>query len=83
MLNNDVLAMSGLDQQEVRRLAEAERDCQRSAALHEANPRVWINLSSIAALVGRSGPAAIIFNDGYAAAQRGISALTETVEDRI
>jgi 3-oxoacyl-[acyl-carrier protein] reductase len=37
-----------------------------------------INLSSIAAITGRSGPAAWIFNDGYAAANRGISLLTET-----
>jgi len=39
---------------------------------------VVINLSSIAAIVGRSGPAGMIFNDGYAAANRGISSLTET-----
>jgi len=39
---------------------------------------VAINLSSIAALVGRSGPAGLVFNDGYAAANRGISLLTET-----
>ena len=39
---------------------------------------VVINLSSIAALVGRSGPAGMVFNDGYAAANRGISLLTET-----
>jgi 3-oxoacyl-[acyl-carrier protein] reductase len=39
---------------------------------------VAINLSSIAALVGRSGPAGMIFNDAYAAANRGISLLTET-----
>lgn len=39
---------------------------------------VVINLSSIAAIVGRSGPAGYIFNDGYAAANRGISLLTET-----
>ena len=39
---------------------------------------VVINLSSIAGLVGRSGPASYIFNDGYAAANRGISLLTET-----
>ena len=39
---------------------------------------VVINFSSIAAIVGRSGPASFIFNDGYAAAQRGISLLTET-----
>ncbi|MFO7708251.1 MAG: SDR family oxidoreductase [Desulfobacterales bacterium] len=37
-----------------------------------------INLSSIAALVGRAGPAAPIFNDGYAAASRAVSLLTET-----
>nr|MCU0540114.1 SDR family oxidoreductase [Desulfobacterales bacterium] len=37
-----------------------------------------INLSSIAALVGRSGPAAPVFNDGYAAANRAVSLLTET-----
>lgn len=37
-----------------------------------------INFSSIAGLVGRSGPASLVFNDGYAAANRGISLLTET-----
>ncbi len=37
-----------------------------------------INLSSIAAIVGRSGPASVVFNDGYAAANRGVSSLTET-----
>jgi len=37
-----------------------------------------VNLSSIAAIVGRSGPASHVFNDGYAAANRGISLLTET-----
>ena len=37
-----------------------------------------INFSSIAAIVGRSGPAAVLFNDGYAAAVRGVSSLTET-----
>jgi 3-oxoacyl-[acyl-carrier protein] reductase len=39
---------------------------------------VVINLSSIAAIVGRSGPAGMVFNDGYAAANRGVSSLTET-----
>jgi len=39
---------------------------------------VVINFSSIAGIVGRSGPARYIFNDGYAAANRGISLLTET-----
>ena len=37
-----------------------------------------INFSSIAAIVGRSGPAGMIFNEGYAAANRGVSLLTET-----
>lgn len=37
-----------------------------------------IHFSSIAGLVGRSGPASLVFNDGYAAANRGIAALTET-----
>ena len=39
---------------------------------------VVINLSSIAGIVGRSGPASYIFNEGYAAANRGISLLNET-----
>ena len=39
---------------------------------------VVVNFSSIAAIVGRSGPARLIFNDGYAAANRGVSLLTET-----
>lgn len=39
---------------------------------------VVINLSSIAGIVGRSGPAGYIFNDGYAAANRAVSLLTET-----
>ncbi len=39
---------------------------------------VIINVSSIAGLVGRTGPAAWIFNDGYAAANRAISSFTET-----
>ena len=39
---------------------------------------VAINFSSIAGIVGRSGPASLLFNEGYAAANRGISLLTET-----
>jgi 3-oxoacyl-[acyl-carrier protein] reductase len=46
--------------------------------LKTAGDGVVINFSSIAAIVGRSGPASLIFNDGYAAANRGISLLTET-----
>lgn len=37
-----------------------------------------VNFSSIAGVVGRSGAAALVFNDGYAAANRGVSLLTET-----
>jgi 3-oxoacyl-[acyl-carrier protein] reductase len=39
---------------------------------------VVLNISSIAGLVGRSGPAGRIFNDGYAAANRAVSSFTET-----
>ncbi|PID42579.1 MAG: 3-oxoacyl-ACP reductase [Proteobacteria bacterium] len=37
-----------------------------------------INISSIAGHTGRSGPAALLFNDGYSAANRGIELLTQT-----
>ncbi|MBU0676244.1 MAG: SDR family oxidoreductase [Proteobacteria bacterium] len=37
-----------------------------------------INISSIAALIGRCGPASLIFNDGYCAANRGVGLLTES-----
>lgn len=37
-----------------------------------------VNISSIAGIVGRSGPTHLLFNDGYAAANRGIASLTET-----
>jgi 3-oxoacyl-[acyl-carrier protein] reductase len=37
-----------------------------------------VNISSIAGIVGRSGPASYLFNEGYATANRGISLLTET-----
>jgi 3-oxoacyl-[acyl-carrier protein] reductase len=37
-----------------------------------------INISSIAGVLGRCGPADILFNDGYAAANRAVSLLTET-----
>jgi 3-oxoacyl-[acyl-carrier protein] reductase len=39
---------------------------------------VVINISSIAGVVGRAGPAGMLFNDAYSAANRGISAFTET-----
>ena len=46
--------------------------------LKASGEAVVINFSSIAAIVGRSGPAGMIFNEGYAAANRGVSLLTET-----
>jgi 3-oxoacyl-[acyl-carrier protein] reductase len=46
--------------------------------LKAAGEGVVINFSSIAGLVGRSGPASLLFNEGYSAANRGISLLTET-----
>ncbi len=39
---------------------------------------IVINISSIAGIVGRSGPVSYIFNEGYSAANRGLSLLTET-----
>lgn len=39
---------------------------------------VILNLSSIAGIVGRSGPAGLVFNDGYAAANRAVSSFTQT-----
>jgi 3-oxoacyl-[acyl-carrier protein] reductase len=46
--------------------------------LRQAEQAAVVNVSSIAAVTGRSGPAGLLFNDGYAAANRGISSLTET-----
>jgi 3-oxoacyl-[acyl-carrier protein] reductase len=46
--------------------------------LKASNDGVVINFSSIAAIVGRSGPASLVFNEGYSAASRGTSLLTET-----
>ena len=39
---------------------------------------VVVNISSMAGIVGRSGPASYLFNEGYAAANRGIALLTGT-----
>jgi 3-oxoacyl-[acyl-carrier protein] reductase len=36
------------------------------------------NISSIAGVIGRSGPASYLFNDGYSCANRSIKSLTET-----
>ncbi len=37
-----------------------------------------VNISSIAAVTGRSGPAAVFFSDGYSAANKAVQSLTET-----
>ena len=44
--------------------------------LKDSQEGAVINVSSIAARVGRSGPASLLFSDGYSAANRGISSLT-------
>jgi 3-oxoacyl-[acyl-carrier protein] reductase len=46
--------------------------------LRKTNSAAVVNISSIAAVVGRSGPAELLFNDGYSAANRGISSFTKT-----
>lgn len=46
--------------------------------LQRSSSAAVVNLSSIAACTGRSGPAAAFFNDGYSAANRGIRTFTET-----
>ena len=51
---------------------------QKSLDLLRKQPSIVINISSIAGIIGRKGVAGLIFNDGYAAANRGISSFTET-----
>lgn len=51
---------------------------QESLPLLKKQPSIVINISSIAGIVGRTGVAGLLFNDGYAAANRGISSFTET-----
>ena len=46
--------------------------------LRQAEQAAVVNISSVAAVTGRSGPAGLLFSDGYAAANRGVSSLTET-----
>jgi 3-oxoacyl-[acyl-carrier protein] reductase len=46
--------------------------------LKQSTDACVINLSSVAGIVGRSGPASYVFNEGYSVANRGISLLTET-----
>lgn len=46
--------------------------------LKQSDNGIVINFSSIAGVVGRTGPASYVFNEGYSALNRGISLLTET-----
>ena len=46
--------------------------------LRRSETATVVNVSSIAGIVGRSGPAGLLFSDGYAAANRGVRSLTET-----
>jgi 3-oxoacyl-[acyl-carrier protein] reductase len=46
--------------------------------LRKSEDACVINFSSIAGIVGRSGPASYVFNEGYSLANRGVSLLTET-----
>ncbi|MFO7760702.1 MAG: SDR family NAD(P)-dependent oxidoreductase [Thermodesulfobacteriota bacterium] len=46
--------------------------------LKDSGNAAAITLSSISGITGRSGPAGLIFNDGYSAANRAISSFTET-----
>jgi 3-oxoacyl-[acyl-carrier protein] reductase len=46
--------------------------------LKKAENGVVINISSIAGEVGRAGPAGLIFNDAYAAANRAVTSFTRT-----
>ena len=46
--------------------------------MKRSGPGAVVNVSSMAAITGRSGPAALFFNDAYSAANRAISSFTET-----
>ena len=46
--------------------------------LEKGEDAAVVNISSIAAVVGRSGPAELLFNDGYSAANTGIANFTAT-----
>lgn len=46
--------------------------------LRRSEAATVVNVSSIAGIVGRSGPAGLLFSDAYAAANRGVRSLTET-----
>ncbi len=51
---------------------------QEALPLLKKHPSAFINISSIAGVVGRRGVAGLIFNDGYVAANRGVSSFTTT-----
>ncbi len=46
--------------------------------LQKVDSAAVVNISSISAIVGRSGPAELLFNDGYSAANSGIASFTRT-----
>ncbi len=46
--------------------------------LKKQREAVMLVISSIAAITGRKGPAGLLFNDGYAAANRAVNSFTET-----
>ncbi len=46
--------------------------------LRESGDGAVVNISSVAGLVGRSGPAGLVFNDCYSLCNRAIQTLTET-----
>ena len=51
---------------------------QALVLLKKAKQGAVVTLSSMAGMIGRAGPAGLLFNDGYAAANRAISSFTET-----
>lgn len=65
---------------EIRTTVTAKWHLFRSALPHlKANGEgAVVNISSIAGLVGRSGPAGPVFSDGYALSNRAVRTLTET-----
>lgn len=64
---------------EIRTTITAKWNLFRNALPHlkESGEGVVVNISSIAGITGRSGPAGLVFHDGYALANRSIQSLTE------
>ncbi len=46
--------------------------------MQQSGPGAIVNISSISGITGRSGPAELLFNDGYSAANKAVSSFTET-----